>query len=312
MKKITALLLSLAMITSLSACGEKKEEPTSTAETTAVTTKATTKATTTKITTNTTPKSTVYKNNTDKKYKFKDIELSVSPEWEIADNGDKCRFFKNEDRNCIFLIDTYESEQADFENLYNQHKSTYDKVTSQNQKILSQNIEAVEYMCGDEYNTYAITAFHYNNLMYVFYVPYLYEGEHSIFVPTQGYVISSINFSEPVSATSEVSESTTEAKKNEDISLGMKNALSKAKDYLDTMPFSYERLVEQLEFEGYTNEEAVYGADNCGADWNEQAAEKAQDYLDTMSFSRQSLIDQLIFEGFTEEQAEYGVTAVGY
>ena len=77
------------------------------------------------------------------------------------------------------------------------------------------------------------------------------------------------------------------------------------------MPFSYTGLIEQLEFEQYSHEDAVYAADNCGADWNEQAAKKAQDYLDIMAFSRQGLIDQLQFEGYTYEQAVYGVNQVG-
>ena len=94
--------------------------------------------------------------------------------------------------------------------------------------------------------------------------------------------------------------------------MGEKNALGKALSYLSLMPFSYSGLIEQLEFEGYTHEEAVYGADNCEADWNEQAALKAQSYLDIMQFSREGLIEQLEFEGFTKEQAEYGVEAVGY
>ena len=78
------------------------------------------------------------------------------------------------------------------------------------------------------------------------------------------------------------------------------------------MPFSYTGLIEQLKFEGYSDEEATYGADHCGANWNEQAAKKAQSYLDVMSFSKSGLIEQLKFDGFTQEQAEYGVTAVGY
>ena len=94
--------------------------------------------------------------------------------------------------------------------------------------------------------------------------------------------------------------------------IGESNALRSAQSYLDFMPFSYSGLISQLEFEGYTTEEATYAADNCGADWNEQAALKAQSYLDFMSFSREGLIEQLVFEGFTYEQAEYGVTAVGY
>lgn len=94
--------------------------------------------------------------------------------------------------------------------------------------------------------------------------------------------------------------------------MGEKNALAKAKDVLKVVPLSYSGLIEHLEFVGYSTSEATYGADNCGADWNEQAAKKAQDYLDIMSFSRQGLVDQLKYEGFTAEQAEYGATAVGY
>ncbi|MFR5901716.1 MAG: Ltp family lipoprotein [Neglectibacter timonensis] len=88
-------------------------------------------------------------------------------------------------------------------------------------------------------------------------------------------------------------------------------ALGKAKSYLDYSAFSYTGLISQLEYEGFTAEQAAYGADNCNADWNEQAAKSAKSYLDYSSFSRDSLIDQLVYEGFTYEQAVYGVDAVG-
>lgn len=91
-----------------------------------------------------------------------------------------------------------------------------------------------------------------------------------------------------------------------------RNALSKAKEYLDIMSFSYSGLVEQLKYEGFSNDAATYAAENCEANWNEQAAAKAQEYIDLSSFSRDGLIEQLKYEGFTAEQAEYGVTAVGY
>lgn len=94
--------------------------------------------------------------------------------------------------------------------------------------------------------------------------------------------------------------------------ISQKNALGSAKNYLSFMPFSHSGLIKQLEYEGYSVEEATFAADNCGADWNEQAALAAENYIDTMSFSRQGLIDQLVYEGFSQEQAEYGVTAVGY
>ena len=76
--------------------------------------------------------------------------------------------------------------------------------------------------------------------------------------------------------------------------------------------FSQQGLIDQLVFEGFSNEDATAAAANCGADWNEQAAKSAQNYLEFSSFSRQGLIDQLVYEGFTQAQAEYGVTAAGY
>lgn len=95
---------------------------------------------------------------------------------------------------------------------------------------------------------------------------------------------------------------------NTNISSGKKNALERALDYLDYSAFSYTGLIEQLEFEGFTNEEATYGADNCGANWNEQAVKKAEQYLDYTAFSYSGLVEQLEFEGFTHSQAEYGAS----
>ncbi|WP_214020200.1 Ltp family lipoprotein [Methanoculleus sp.] len=100
--------------------------------------------------------------------------------------------------------------------------------------------------------------------------------------------------------------------KTDTTTIGEKNAVEKAKSYLRVMAFSREGLIDQLEFEGFSHTEAVYGADHVGADWNEQAAKKAESYLRIMAFSRSGLIDQLEFEGFTHSQAEYGVAAVGY
>lgn len=106
-------------------------------------------------------------------------------------------------------------------------------------------------------------------------------------------------------------ESTPNVEKNTptgvDQTTGQKNALSSAKNYLSIMPFSHDGLIEQLEYEGFSNEEASYAADNCGADWNEQALKQAQSYLDIMAFSYSGLIEQLEYEGFSNEEATYGV-----
>ena len=71
-------------------------------------------------------------------------------------------------------------------------------------------------------------------------------------------------------------------------------------------------LIKQLEFDEFTHEQAVCGVEQCGADWNAQAAKKAKSYLELMSFSRDSLIEQLKFDGYTHDQAVYGASQNGY
>ncbi len=75
--------------------------------------------------------------------------------------------------------------------------------------------------------------------------------------------------------------------------------------------FSRQGLINQLEYEGYTNSEATFGADTQNADWNEQASLAAQSYLDFAEFTRQELVNQLLFDDFSQSEAEYGVNAVG-
>lgn len=92
---------------------------------------------------------------------------------------------------------------------------------------------------------------------------------------------------------------------------GNQKAVQRAQQYLQTIPFSHDGLVEQLEYEGFSHEDAVYGADACGADWMEQAVLKAKQYLQTTAFSESGLIDQLVYEGFTQAEAEHGVSLCG-
>lgn len=98
---------------------------------------------------------------------------------------------------------------------------------------------------------------------------------------------------------------------NKSTTVSQSNAVNRAKSYLDYTAFSRQGLIEQLEYEGFSNADATYGADHSGADWMEQAAKKAESYLEYSSFSRSGLIDQLEYEGFTHEQAVHGVNSVG-
>ena len=98
------------------------------------------------------------------------------------------------------------------------------------------------------------------------------------------------------------------AEADEPLSVERRSALEKAENYLTLTAFSHDGLIKQLEFEKFSHDDAVYAADHCGADWNEQAAKKAKDYRELTSFSHAGLVDQLKFDGFTAEQAEYGAS----
>lgn len=87
-----------------------------------------------------------------------------------------------------------------------------------------------------------------------------------------------------------------------------KNAIKSAEHYLAYSAFSKQGLIEQLEFEGFAHEDAVYATDHITVDWNEQAYKSAKHYLEYSSFSEAELIRQLEFEGFTSEQATYGAS----
>jgi len=97
-----------------------------------------------------------------------------------------------------------------------------------------------------------------------------------------------------------------------ELTMGQKNAVRSAQDYLSFTAFSRTGLINQLEFDGYSHEDAEFAVDHITVDWFEQAVQSAEDYLAFTSFSRDGLIGQLEFDGFTREQAEYAVTQVGY
>ena len=88
-----------------------------------------------------------------------------------------------------------------------------------------------------------------------------------------------------------------------DITKGQANALASAASYLNFTAFSFDGLVDQLEYEGFSHDDAVFAAENCGANWSEQAAKMAKNYLSFTAFSFDGLVNQLEYEGFSHDDA---------
>ena len=96
------------------------------------------------------------------------------------------------------------------------------------------------------------------------------------------------------------------------------DAKEKAQYYIsnyteDRKAYSREELIEKLERDGYSKNDATYGADNSGADWKQQAAFQAGIYLVVLpNLTKNELYEMLLKDGFTEEQALYGIRANGF
>lgn len=94
-------------------------------------------------------------------------------------------------------------------------------------------------------------------------------------------------------------------------------ALARAKENLkDSNEFGYtlsaNKLFSFMKDYGYTDEEAKYAVDNCGANWKEQALKEAKNLIENSAYSYQGLIKTLQeeYEGFTEAEAKYAVDSL--
>lgn len=94
---------------------------------------------------------------------------------------------------------------------------------------------------------------------------------------------------------------------DDDVSDRKKEAAELAADYLNFSTFSYKEMIRQLEYEGYMEDEAIYGADHCNADWKDNAVRKARSFLENVGgYSYDGLVNILEFVGYTHEEAIYG------
>lgn len=247
--------------------------------------------------------------------------FEVPSTWEAEVESSESMYFYRDDAAILVVC---ASTQEDFSMKF--HRDDFiDKggFSHTGEKEITVNGEKLYYYGGtiavEEENCDAIQVIGSNNSGYIQFAYAIPESSVNNYNADFEKVFKSIELKEieeTTEATTAFKETATDVVQSteaeKDSTLGERNALQKAKDYLAFMPFSYTGLIDQLEYEGYTIDEATYGADNCGADWMEQAALKAQDYIDYTAFSRQGLIDQLLYEGFTEEEALYGVESVGF
>ena len=96
-----------------------------------------------------------------------------------------------------------------------------------------------------------------------------------------------------------------------------KTAWSSATQYLNTMSFSREGLIQQLSSSAgnsYKVADATVAVDSLVTDWNENAARSARNYLNMSGFSCKGLIQQLSSSAgdkYTVSQAKYGAQKAG-
>lgn len=219
-----------------------------------------------------------------------------------------------------YLPKDYEIEEKSFKN--EQGNYQYYKLISNSGHVIldNQSIYAnvnLYFISNNKHNGYGVLSYvQYDGLEYNYYNDILDIVENVSITDekeeTTSNTTNSTSDSSTTTTTPNTDSSTSSNASTPSPTTGEKNALRTAREYLSISAFSYTGLIHQLEYEGYLTEEAIYAADNCNANWNEQAAKSAKEYLDISSFSRQGLIDQLIYEGYTQEQAEYGVTQNGY
>ena len=72
--------------------------------------------------------------------------------------------------------------------------------------------------------------------------------------------------------------------------------------------YSRQGMIDFLMGSGYTYEEAVYGADNSGTNWTDQAASRANALIQENSYSMMELANEVMSYGFTYDEAMAGIS----
>lgn len=71
-------------------------------------------------------------------------------------------------------------------------------------------------------------------------------------------------------------------------------------------------IIQTLEWQQFSEAEAVLAVDHCNADWNQEAVESAKFYMQSTGASHSTMMQWLTsWQKFTDEQAEYACQQVG-
>lgn len=90
------------------------------------------------------------------------------------------------------------------------------------------------------------------------------------------------------------------------------SAADSARLMLEQGPISHDALVEALEQQGYDSYDAVVAADDCGADWDQQAADAARSAMSEQALSKGALRDELVRHKFTDSQIDAATSSLDF
>ena len=90
----------------------------------------------------------------------------------------------------------------------------------------------------------------------------------------------------------------------------LENAIESAEAYSNVFAYSKKELIEQLKYDGFSEDIAECAAKSINANWKENCVRSAYSYLDLSPFSKEELIHQLDYDGFTPEEIDYAMDQI--
>ena len=90
----------------------------------------------------------------------------------------------------------------------------------------------------------------------------------------------------------------------------LENAIESAEAYSNVFAYSKKELIEQLKYDGFSEDIAECAAKSINANWKENCVRSAHSYLEIISYSKEELIHQLDYVGFTAEEIDYAMNQI--